>query len=397
MNEIITQENTGAVEQTQVQKPAETNVSDPTGLRDELKKNFAAAASKAAQERNDEKVSKVPSGATSSSVVRGEDGKFVKTGTPSHGTSDPTAPPQQTNVTAPSSTTLEAPSTWKGEAKALWPKLLAGQPLTADEAKLVTSELARREEDFKRGIFDKDGELKNAKSTVDWFTQVTQPYAARWQANGATPMQAVQHYIQLGEQFSRDPAGTIKWLASTARLDLSQLAQGVQQGGNTDPQTNALMQELNGLRNELGQLKGGWQQQNVAHATREIDQVITETDAQGNKLRPHFDNPEVFKEIQTETQILMQRHPDWTPRQIAIAAYDTAVWKYPETREKMIEAKQQVSRSSEDATRRAQIAALAAKEPKGGPPIQVNGVPNTDLRGLLTQGVMQLYSGQNRL
>lgn len=394
MTDTQIQDTTQTTESAQTQ-PAQTSQapavdkgsSDPTGLRDELKRNFAAAAKKASEERNDEKAGKATQ---TSGAARGDDGKFVKA------TNSPvtTTEPQKTETVAQPAAP-EAPHSWRGEAKALWPKLMAGQQLTVDEAKIVTAELAKREDDFKRGIMDKDGELKNAKPVLDWFTQVTQPHMQTWQAKGISPQAAVQHFIQLGTNFQRDPGGTIRWLAQTAGLDLSQLAQGTQTGGNTDPQVQSLMQELNGLRTKLGQMETGWHTQHVTAATQEIQTVMDEKDAQGNLVRPHFND--VFQEIQSEMQILRHQHPEWTARQVATAAYDVAVWKNPTTREKLMESKINASRQSEEAKRRETIAAQAAKEPKGGPPNQVNGAPSTDLRGMLSQQVYAHLGGGSRI
>ena len=355
---------------------------DPTGLRATLQKNVSAveeklkaAAAQATTETNETK--KKPDDAVSretppEGMVRGPDGKFVaKTAAP----------------------TDEPPSSWRTETKALWKEI--DTKFGPEQGKLLKEELRKRENDFRSGLSAKDAEVSAIKAFHADLSPVLQPALAQWQQQGVTPQAALTHLVNLQQNFQRDPAGTIKWLAQAAKLDLAALAGGAQQGGATpDPQA-PLLQELNGLRNELHQLKNGWASQTQAVATAEIQSVIDEKGADGNPVRPHFND--VFEDIKAEMQLLRAQHPEWSARQTAAAAYDTAIWRNPETRQKMIDGTEAQRRAADDAQQRARAAELAAKNVRGGPPNALNGVPSTDLRGMLAARVGGLYGGNSRL
>lgn len=361
---------------------------DPTGLRATLQKNTAAVSEKLAKAATD---AAAETNATHKDVsretppegmVRGPDGKFV---------AKAAAAADPAKAAAPAD---EPPSSWRTETKALWKEI--DVRFGPEQGKLLKEELRKRENDFRTGLSAKDTEVSSIKSFHADLSPVLAPAIQQWQAQGIAPAQAVQHLVNLQQNFQRDPAGTIKWLAQAAKLDLAALATGAtQEGGNTDPQLAPLLQQINGLQSELHQLKNGWASQTQAAATAEIQSVIDEKGADGQPVRPHFND--VFSDIKAEMQILRAQHPEWSARQTAMTAYDTAIWRNPETRQKMIEGTEAQRRAADEAQQRARAAELAAKNVRGGPPNALNGVPSTDLRGMLTARIGGLYGGNSRL
>lgn len=349
---------------------------DPTGLRGTLHKNFAAAAEKASAESNAKREKPAETTTQASTEgARGADGKFLP--------KDAAKPDAD-----------EPPSTWRTETKALWKEI--DVKFGPESGKLLKEELRKRENDFRKGIADKDTEVAAIKGFHGELSPVIAKHEYLWKDQGITATKAVEHLMNLNANFRRDPAGTIKWLAQSAGLDLTKLAGGqAQAGGQTaDPQAQTL-QLVNGLRSELHEIKTSWASQTTAAAAAEIQNVIDEKGADGQLLRPHFND--VFQDIQAEIQLLHRDHPDWSPRQTAIKAYETAVWRNEGTRPKMIDGISAQKRASEDAEQRARAAEVAAKNVRGGPPNNLNGVPSTDLRGMLTARVNAMQAGGSRL
>ncbi len=355
---------------------------DPTGLRGTLERNaakvqasLAGAAEAAAAETNaTKKVSR-----ETTEGERGPDGKFL--------------PKAADAATKPEPD--EPPSTWRAETKALWKEI--DVKFGPEQGKLLKEELRKREGDFRKGIADKDAEVSTIKGFHGELSPLVAKYEHLYKPQGITAAKAIENLLQLNENFRRDPAGAIKWLAQTAGLDLSKLASGAGQEGTqqVDPQLQPVMQLVHGLQSELSQIKTGWQSQITTQAAAEVQSVIDEKGADGQPVRPHFDA--VFQDIQAETQRLIAQNPAISPREATIKAYDVAVWRNPEIRAKMIESMTAKNQSTEDAAARARAAEAAARTVRGGPPNHLNGATNpTDLRGTLTAKVGALYGGGSR-
>ena len=353
---------------------------DPTGLRGSLEKNFAAAAEKATQQQNETKKPAVSRETEQTEGARGPDGKFL--------------PKTQAEATPD-----EAPSSWRTETKALWKEI--DVKFGPEQGKLLKEELRKRENDFRSGLKAKEEEVGKYKGFHEQVHPALAPVMEQWQRQGVQPAQALQHLISLQTNFQRDPAGTIRWLAQAAKLDLSTLADGVAQQASTnqtggvtaDPQ---LAQLINGLQSELREIKTSWASQTTAAATAEIQSVIDEKGPDGQPVRPLFND--VFEDVKAEIQLLRAQHPDWSPRQTAAQAYDTAVWRNPQTRQKMIEGTEAQKRASVDAEQRQRAAEAAAKQVRGGPPNMLNGAANpANLRGTLEAKYAATYGGGQRL
>lgn len=366
------------------------NGPDPTGLRASLEKNLAAAAQKATEQTN---AAKKPATQTITvEAQRGPDGKFLPRDTAVKQDDKP-AQAQQADQTKPDAATQpdadEPPSSWRKEAKDLW-KQIGAAAITPEQGQLLKEELRKRENDFKNGILAKDGELKTVKPFYDELQNIIKPDLDGWKAQGISPVQAINHLIGLGRNFRQNPAGTIQWLAKTAGLDLASLVQGQaqqtgsQQGGNTDPQLQPLLQEINGLKSELLSLKNGFSTQSQTAAQSEIQAFIDEVGTDGQPLRPHFND--AYQDIQMIMPAIRAAHPGWTPRQVVSEAYDRATWSNPAVRQKMIDAGKAQEAANQDASARQRAAEAAAKSATpGSSPNNLSGaVDPSNLRSLLT-------------
>ena len=360
------------------------NGPDPTGLRGTLETNFAKAAEKAAAETNSKKKPENVSRETQGE--RGADGKFLS--------KTPADPQASALVPEPD----EPPSSWRAETKALWKEL---EPkLGPEQTKLLKDELRKRENDFKNGIMAKDAELRTAKPLYDELQPLLKENAHLWEAQGIPTGKALGTLIQLNANFRRDPAGTIKWLAQSAGLDLSKLAAGAPQAGgqSADPQLAPLYNHINGLTQELHQIKSGMDAQTTSAAASEIQQVIDEKDAAGQPKRPHFANEAVFKEIQLASQSLRAQHPDWSPRRVIEEAYDRSILAVPDTRQAYIDSLTGKQKSDAEADARQRAAEAASKFVKGGPPNHLNGKSDPkDLRGTLTSHYNARFGSAGRV
>lgn len=377
------------------------NGPDPTGLRASLERNLAKAAQQATEQTNAGKkaatadVSRETPNAAATAAAggdrpRGPDGKFLpadaaaNAATQSGQAAGAAEPAAEVDPNAP-------PASWRAEAKALWPKLLTGQPLTADEYKILVDENRKRENDFKNGILAKDGELKAIKPQFEEFQNIIKPDIEAWKAQGVTPVQAVNHLLNLGRNFRTNPVQTIQWLAKSAGLSPEQIfgaaqqnqQQASQQGGSTDPQLQPVMQEVNGLKQQLQSLMNGYAAQTQSAAANEIQAFIDEKDAGGQPLRPYFND--AFQHIQRLMPIIKAEHPGWTPRQVVNEAYESAVALNPDTRAKLLAVGNTQAAVADDAAARQRAAEAAARSAtNGSAPNRLNGAPDpTNLRGLL--------------
>ncbi len=363
---------------------------DPTGLRGTLQKNadtvrqkLASAGTAAVAEQNAAKPAAVSRETQAPKLAdgtqRGPDGKFLPKGTPLAAEPAEDAPP----------------SSWRTETKALWKEIDA--KFLPEQAKMLKDELRKRENDFRSGLAAKDTESAQFKQFHEQINPVIAPRLQHWQQMGVSPQQAIANLVGLEARFQSNPIETIKWLANAAKIDLSTLSGGNQQAAQqADPQLAPIMQTINGLSSKLQQLESGWTGQKQATDAAEIQSVIDEKGADGQPVRPHFND--VMAEIQDEMSLLQRKEPNLSARQMVIKAYDNAVFRNPDIRQKMLDGVSATKRASEDAEQRQRAAELAAKNVRGGPPNVINGaVDPSNLRAGLEARIRPLYAGGQRI
>lgn len=116
------------------------------------------------------------------------------------------------------------------------------------------------------------------------FDEALTPYRQQLAMRGVDEMTAIKQLFTTYDQLQRDPAGTIKWLAQSYGVDLSQA-----QEEQADPQVKALMDHITELKQGFTTMQGSLQQERQNQMLNVVNQFANETDAQGNPKRPHFE------------------------------------------------------------------------------------------------------------
>lgn len=231
---------------------------------------------------------------------RDESGKFKKADTPQV---DKTviASPEKASVAPP-------PNTWTAAAKAKW------QELPSE----IQAEIAKRESEVEKGFTKLDEERSVGKT----FKETVLPYMAMIQAEGSTPIVAVQsllntaHQLRSGTPQSRGQL--ILQLAKQFNADISQTSSTQPQ---PDPTVLAIQQELQQLKNARHQEDLQKKQQEDAAVTRTIDTFAADP------KNVHFET------VKADMAALLQagRAKDLQD------AYDKAVWAHPDIRSTLLE------------------------------------------------------------
>lgn len=142
------------------------------------------------------------------------------------------------------------------------------------------------------------GSVKRLSSTVDKRFQEYSTYQRRAQAydealtpyrqqlamRGVDEMTAIKQLFTTYDQLQRDPVNTIRWLAKSYGVDISQT-----QEENQDPQVSALMNHINELKQGFQTMQGTLFQERQNQMLNVVTQFADEKDAQGNPKRPHFE------------------------------------------------------------------------------------------------------------
>lgn len=242
---------------------------------------------------------------------------------------------------APQGSSNEAPAHWSAEDRATFQRL----PQDARDF------LMRRHTEMER---DYQGKMQSSATAVQ-FTQALAPVfeEPRMKASLANvdgrplhPVHAIEQWAQFHlRAMDPDPnvrMGLLQDLAQRMRLDPAAIGRtspppGLSEADMQDPAVRYFadtlgrsMQELNALRGELNGIRATEQEranEAVLRTTRQgIDNFADATDANGNKLYPHFDAvlPQLIE--------LFRANPDRDLKE----AYDTAVWMAPTIRQGLL-------------------------------------------------------------
>jgi len=240
----------------------------------------------------------------------------------------------------------KAPSSWKPEAQTAWSKADKGEPLTAEEVRLLALEAERREGDFHKGV----QEFKTHSERARAYDNVITPYRDYLQTLGVDAPTAINALLNADKTLrTGDPATKAAYFARLAQeygIDIGQ----VQQPAPVDPTTQHLMQQMNSLRQQQEMWQNQIQQQERAKAEAEISEF-----AAG---KPHLDA------VRGDMADLLSTGKAKTLNE----AYDMAVWMRPDIRQTLIE--QQRAEAQRKALEQAQAARAktAAVSVKGSSP-----------------------------
>lgn len=258
----------------------------------------------------------------------------------------------------PDGSVIPAPRTWKADEREMWGQL----PRTLQER------LSAREEERNKIFQQRINDAQNYINRFGDIDSALSPISKEMDRVGATPGQVIRQLLAERDYIRQNPQEAIQSIAETYGIDLT----GANlQAHRPDATTQALMQELKALREEVHGQRQHAQSQYFTNIEREIDAFANETDDKGQPLRPYFsDVQEYMTSIVTR---LKAQHPGASSREVLEKAYDEAVYANPMTRKLLLEAEtraREAKRIEED-RKAAKDARLASSSVRGAP------LPNT--------------------
>lgn len=241
------------------------------------------------------------------------------------------------------------------------------------------------------GFTKKTQALAQAKQIADGIAEAIQPHHRQeMQSLGVNEGAVLKNFLNLHDQFRRDPVSYVKMLMQSTGMTPAHLGFNPQapqppaldpapapDGGQADPTLApaAIPPELKALQDKIEALEKGWteaqqrqvsqQRQTAAHELTQIQNGIAsfanEVGTDGMLTHPHFEKLEaqIGGILQTDPTVLAIANP----MERLQAAYDRAVWQNPETREQTKQAEIAAQRSQWEAERAK--SAISAK-PRSG-------------------------------
>lgn len=257
-------------------------------------------------------------------------------------------------------------TTWRREFVPLQDKLAQGLPLTADEAKKLADYNVQREREYSTGISTYKAEAQQSKAISD----VMQEFMPALQQHNMQPAQWIQNmgraHTALVYGSPEQKLQVFGNLAQAYGVPLGVIAQSQQQGG-VDPNTMALLHEINTLKQGVAGVTGWRQQQEDQAMQQEIAKM------QDAAKYPHFE------QVRGKMAELLQHDMAGGLDD----AYQQAVRLVPE----VWNAEQQRQAAAAGATQQANRGAAVAKARKAGAsvrtgtPAGTGAAPASDLRG----------------
>lgn len=263
-------------------------------------------------------------------------------------------------------TEIKPPNSWSAAAKAKW----------AEMPTELQAEINKREIEVHQGFTRLDEDRQFGKVLKD----IVQPYMPIIQAEGGTPVTAIQALLNsayvLRTGTPQAKTQLFQQLAHQYGVDLTQVSQ-VQT--KVDPQLQAIQSELMQLRSETQRQKGEREQQERAALQGQIDTFAADP------KNAHFET------VKADMAALLQGGRAKDLRE----AYDMAVWARPDIRSTLLQsqsAELEAKRVAE-AKAKADAARKASVSVKGGPGAAAptnSAVSNRSLREELEANIREL-------
>ena len=259
------------------------------------------------------------------------------------------------------------PTTWKKEYLPIWDKLTAGEQLTPEESLKLAEYSNQRESEYKKGVSTYKQEADNAKSLVEAIA----PFVPELQKQNIHPAAWINNLGRAHMILSSAPydqrVQLFHRLAQDYGIQLGESVAPTQQ--YQDPQSYALNQQLAALQNEVQQVRGWKEQQELSRLNAEIDRVRSNVEK-----FPHF---EVVREDMAQ---LLERGL----AQDLESAYAKAVRMNDEVfqleQERLLtQAKKEASKAQQVAKAKAAAVSLKSVTPSG----VVNKVDTKDRRSVI--------------
>lgn len=188
---------------------------------------------------------------------------------------------QETKPEVSPSPALQRPSTWKKEYLPIWDKLTSGQQLTNEEAIKLAEYSNQREAEYKRGVSTYKTEADNARTLI----QAIEPFMPELQANNIHPATWINNLGRAHYLLAKgSPEQKVQMFTKLAQDYGIQLGQNGIESPQYDPNVNALLEQINTLKSEIGSVKGWKEQEEQQRLMSEINRV-----AQNTEKFPYFD------------------------------------------------------------------------------------------------------------
>ena len=223
-------------------------------------------------------------------------------------------PEEEAIETEQATSSVDAPASWSAEQRKNWAEIPPEtQSYIAEREKQVNDQFSRMGQ-----------EIAAFKPVGEALQQHEQTFAR----HGMTPIQGVQELLKVQDRLDSDPAGTLKAIADMYGVDLSQLANGGAEQGETSPQVAHLEKQVQSLQSRLTATEQQTEQQKQRDYELEVDKAKKELADSKIEEKPHYERlkPAIL-EILTSG---MAR--DFTE------AYEKAAWSDPEARKTLQEA-----------------------------------------------------------
>lgn len=224
--------------------------------------------------------------------------------------------------------------------------------------------LTRREQERETFLGRKSQEVTAIKDRYAPVDRIIEQYGEMFKRANLDPMKGIENLVLAQQFLDQDPAGALRLMAQSYGLDLSQLAGGSEQTGSQPqafPQMHYLTSELDNIRGKLAALEQEKVAQQQRAAVGEVEAFASEVDKGGRPLRPFL--ADVHEQMMEEIPLIRARTPELASRQILQQAYETACWKNPSVRSRLIEQQQQPQAQAA----RVQQARLAGSSVRGAP------------------------------
>ena len=216
---------------------------------------------------------------------RNEKGQFVAKEEAESNQEEEPSEDEHTDVEAqaeePVKPALQRPSTWKKEYLPIWDKLTSGQQLTNEEAIKLAEYSNQRESEYKKGVSTYKAEADNARHLME----AIQPFMPELQANNIHPAAWINNLGRAHYMLAKGtPEQKVQMFQKLAQDYGIQLGQNGIESPQYDPNVNALLEQINSLKSEIGSVKGWKEQEEQQRLMSEINRV-----AQDVEKFPHFD------------------------------------------------------------------------------------------------------------
>lgn len=177
------------------------------------------------------------------------------------------------SIQAESTPAIDAPHSWNAKAKELFSEL----PSEAQQY------IAEREKERDTFLNSKAQELSGVKRKFEALDDVLSEHRSKYQMSGLDDAGIIRQQFALTEALSNNPAETISMLANQFGVDLENIGQESEE--TTDP----AMKKIAELEQKIKQNDDSAQQQRVVQLRQHVDKLANEKDANGNPIRPHFE------------------------------------------------------------------------------------------------------------